>query len=446
MRRLVVATSLAWIALAGEAAAGDRYLPNNPHWFGEDMPVTLRFDSTRENSMPPLPAQHDAVKDAAQTWEDIDCTSFDFSFGSSADYDGFNGADGFNTISYEDPDDELGTGTLAATITPYGDGSINKETVNGIEWRRVLEFDVVFNDGVDFGTPSEIDSPGCSGLTDMQAVAFHEIGHGIGYGHPCESGESCPDSEERNSVMYWSIAACDGKRNPNNYDLTSHSTSYGLGGVSDFAAVGDSNVGGTPLTVQFQPSVLTSAAVTSASWTFGDGGTDETTGTEVAENVYESEGRYNVKVRIEGNHPVCGDFVHEVEKANYVTACNDLVPKFHHSADGRKVRFYSDTEGAAAGCLQVLEWDFGDGETSYVRDPIHTYADGGSYQVVLTARGPAGEVVGDPVTVKTGAGEKGGFFSCSVLGVEATNAAAAAGALIAAVVMSLATLARRRRS
>ena len=108
------------------------------------------------------------------------------------------------------------------------------------------------------------------------------------------------------------------------------------------------------------------------------------------------------------------------------------------------VKFHSETPGSAAGCLQVLEWDFGDGNTSNVRDPIHTYADGGTYQVTLTARGPGSPagVTSAAQSVKTGGG--GGGCGCSLDGERGPNSAAAAGALVAAVLMSIATASRRR--
>ena len=128
-----------------------------------------------------------------------------------------------------------------------------------------------------------------------------------------------------------------------------------------------------------------------------------------------------------------------------MVACDALEPKFSFEGGGKSVKFHSETDGSAAGCLQVLEWDFGDGETSNVRDPIHTYANGGTYQVTLTARGPGSPagVTSVASTIKTGGG--GGGCGCSIDdGDRGPNSAAAAGALVAAVLMSIATASRRR--
>jgi PKD repeat protein len=44
-------------------------------------------------------------------------------------------------------------------------------------------------------------------------------------------------------------------------------------------------------------------------------------------------------------------------------------------------------------------WSFGDGQTSAVSAPSHTYADEGTYHVTLEARTPAGQAVTRTVEV-----------------------------------------------
>ncbi len=53
---------------------------------------------------------------------------------------------------------------------------------------------------------------------------------------------------------------------------------------------------------------------------------------------------------------------------------------FDHIAVGTEVSFIDDTENA----IEYL-WDFGDGNTSTVSNPVHRYAKGGNYEVTLTA-------------------------------------------------------------
>lgn len=55
--------------------------------------------------------------------------------------------------------------------------------------------------------------------------------------------------------------------------------------------------------------------------------------------------------------------------------------------DRRTVAFRDQSIGD----ISKWSWDFGDGETSDQRNPIHTYAEGGGFVVVLTVEGPAGK-------------------------------------------------------
>jgi hypothetical protein len=75
-----------------------------------------------------------------------------------------------------------------------------------------------------------------------------------------------------------------------------------------------------------------------------------------------------------------------------VTSCGkeDEDPKpvaeFSYVADGLQVTFTNESENATS-----YVWDFGDGSaTSTVESPTHTYADFGTFTVVLEATGPGG--------------------------------------------------------
>lgn len=450
MKRLVVSLSVASVLAPLSALAGvDRnFMVPYQHWFA---PVPVQFDSTNDDSIGTSATdtltERNVVKAALATWENVACT--DISFVDATAYDGSGapslnldwGQDGVSAVVFEE-NDYCSGGAIAFNIRSY---NANTEELNGRTWREIYESDTAFCTDFNFGTPAEIDSPACVGEMDMQSTALHEFGHGIGYQHTCEATDVCGDPELRGSTMYYSGGSCDGSsRYPNSYDLETHSISYGLGAGSTFTVLGGQ--GGLPLEVSFTPLVIASAAITSVTWDFGDGSLPETTAGG-ATHTYSVEGRFSVGADISANAAACGGpFTQTVRKTDVVIACNELEPAFRFSKDGKTVRFYSETIGAAAGCLQTLSWDFGDGATANVKNPVHKYATGGSYTVTLTASGPAG--TSSPLTksVKVSGGDGGGLFGCSLDGSEApsTNTAAAAGALGIAVLMSLATIARRR--
>jgi hypothetical protein len=55
----------------------------------------------------------------------------------------------------------------------------------------------------------------------------------------------------------------------------------------------------------------------------------------------------------------------------------------------RIIRFYDNS----AGEITKWHWDFGDGETSAEKNPVHQYTRGGEWVVILTVEGPAGSSV-----------------------------------------------------
>lgn len=93
----------------------------------------------------------------------------------------------------------------------------------------------------------------------------------------------------------------------------------------------------------------------------------------------------------------------------FITSCNDddetivdpgvVTAAFTSSADGLTLTFVNASTNATD-----FAWDFGDGSTSTDENPMHTYADAGSYQVTLTASNSANsaEVTNTAITLNGG--------------------------------------------
>ncbi|MBS3771456.1 MAG: PKD domain-containing protein [Bacteroidales bacterium] len=62
----------------------------------------------------------------------------------------------------------------------------------------------------------------------------------------------------------------------------------------------------------------------------------------------------------------------------------------HYSIDGKQVAFHALTHSAVS-----WHWDFGDGQESTEKNPVHVYENGGYYDVVLTATGSDGNTAVD---------------------------------------------------
>ncbi len=118
--------------------------------------------------------------------------------------------------------------------------------------------------------------------------------------------------------------------------------------------------------------------VTSWSWDFGDG----VTSTEQDPvHAYAQADLYTVSLTVQG---ALGSDAETQE-----LRVGEIVAHFSASfstSDEFLVSFIDESSGNVA----AWSWDFGDGESSTVQDPVHTYAARGTYVVRLTVSGPLG--------------------------------------------------------
>ena len=130
-------------------------------------------------------------------------------------------------------------------------------------------------------------------------------------------------------------------------------------------------------------------------WSFGDGATSRA---QSPAHAYAEPGTYEVELRV-SNEGGSSTASQRVVVADRPTADFDFV------ADGRTVTFTNQSEDADAWL-----WDFGDGNTSAQRSPVHTFATAGRFSVSLVARNQVGEsaprrvqvnIVEPPVAVAT---------------------------------------------
>lgn len=119
-------------------------------------------------------------------------------------------------------------------------------------------------------------------------------------------------------------------------------------------------------------------------WTFGDGGSS---GLKNPVHVYAGEGIYVVKliatngagsdseqktIRLSLEAGDGGDDDHSEELTSKYA-------DFYYLSDGLTVKFYDDSSFHS----NKFRWTFGDGYTSSLRNPVHTYNASGTYQVTL---------------------------------------------------------------
>lgn len=114
---------------------------------------------------------------------------------------------------------------------------------------------------------------------------------------------------------------------------------------------------------------------TSWSWTFGDG-TNSTL--QNPSHLYSSTGNFTVTL-IAGNSNGCYD---TISQSNFIHIGNTLVPSFTTSDTNgcapTSIHFNATTANANSWL-----WDFGDGSTSNIKSPNHTYNNPGQYTITL---------------------------------------------------------------
>ncbi|MBL7691587.1 MAG: PKD domain-containing protein [Flavipsychrobacter sp.] len=138
--------------------------------------------------------------------------------------------------------------------------------------------------------------------------------------------------------------------------------------------------GCVPLNVVFSDASSAAAGTTLSSyaWSFGDGGTSTVT-TPMTFHTYTAAGTFDVREIVTDNIG-CKD---TVVRTGYITAY-DPVATFTAS-NTHPCRYSPVTfTNTSTGGIVYSHWDFGDGDTSNITSPVHSYSASGTYTVKLT--------------------------------------------------------------
>ena len=133
-----------------------------------------------------------------------------------------------------------------------------------------------------------------------------------------------------------------------------------------------------------------STNATNWAWTFGDGGTSNT---QSPAHTYTASGNYIVTL-IASSTGSCADTVTDtvaVYPLPVVQALSDTVCLGDSSS-------FFNFSFVPVGTITAWHWDFGDGDTSNVKDPKHKYPNAGTYTATITATSSNGCVDSATVT------------------------------------------------
>lgn len=112
-------------------------------------------------------------------------------------FDGFTN-DGVSVISYNDPQGQLSDpsgcgGILAGSL--YINGTAEQRVVNGVTFNKLLENDIVFNNG--WGGCGILDNS-----VTFEEITAHEVGHAIGLGHSNVTSRAPGDDPQMRPIAY----------------------------------------------------------------------------------------------------------------------------------------------------------------------------------------------------------------------------------------------------
>ncbi|HSY17050.1 MAG TPA: PKD domain-containing protein [Candidatus Acidoferrales bacterium] len=138
--------------------------------------------------------------------------------------------------------------------------------------------------------------------------------------------------------------------------------------------------GQAPLAVQFTDQ--STGPVTGWSWNFGDGATSSV---QNPNHTYNSAGSFTAMLTVTGSSGQASSASHTITVTNAtVTPVNASFSANPSSGQAPLTVQFTDQ---STGPVTAWSWNFGDGATSSVQNPSHTYSNAGSFTATLTATG-----------------------------------------------------------
>jgi len=188
------------------------------------------------------------------------------------------------------------------------------------------------------------------------------------------------------------------------YRVKGHNTQRGWG---DFSTIKRMNVSSasnlppiaeftyTPLNpttndlIQFtDASIDIDGTITNWSWNFGDGNTSNV---KNPSHTYQNKGMHSVTLTITDNDGSTDTKIKNFYVRKYgPNAAFSYLP--YNPVKNQQVQFTDESYDTSGGSISFWYWEFGDNNTSFFRNPTHSYSANGSYQVNLTVTNNTGKI------------------------------------------------------
>jgi PKD repeat protein len=156
------------------------------------------------------------------------------------------------------------------------------------------------------------------------------------------------------------------------------------GPAADFSA--NPQTGAMPLYVSFQDlSIAGDAPLTHWFWDFGDGNTSQDPSPQ---HIYESAGLYTVSLIVRDANTLTDQRV--LSQSILVTGVSAGFSLDHNEGFRPLEVQFADLSASYEAEITGWQWDFGDGHSSALQHPVHSYQDAGHYFPSLTVYGSDG--------------------------------------------------------
>lgn len=187
------------------------------------------------------------------------------------------------------------------------------------------------------------------------------------------------------------------------------------------------NEGCVPLPVAFLNSSSSAQPVTNWNWNFGDATTSTAQNPPI--HTYSAVGIYTVTLNFTNSYGCSSN------TSTIVTVTNPPVPNFSATPTNLCAKNAVNFTDLTTGTVTSWEWNFGDGQTSSLQNPVHFFSDTGTFTVRLISKNvgcPDTITFPNLITIKTGVPVfTVGALNCSnVLGRSFTSASRGADSLI----------------
>jgi large repetitive protein len=173
---------------------------------------------------------------------------------------------------------------------------------------------------------------------------------------------------------------------------TGEATVVGEGDTTTFSALAESADNRSPtadflwnceqLTCQFtDASADSDGSLTAWAWRFGDGSTSEE---REPSHTYAASGTFTVRLTVTDDGAATDESSDDVTVTAPSEPPSNQPPQAQFDISCQDLRCTFTDRSEDDGSIESWHWDFGDGGTSSERNPSHTYASEGRYDVVLT--------------------------------------------------------------